>query len=141
MLFLPAKLVYYGFEGGEGFDQRTADTANYYHKMFKAKTGVDSINELLAVQKQGAVIEEVTGGFFTRNSMVASTCLNGHILAFTFGADTSNQVPWTVRSFNNETKAKNAGLKDGGTADTWNKSKCQKHHARIGQTTDDTFYI
>lgn len=141
-LYLPAKLEYYGFEGGEDFDQRTADTANYYHKLFSQKIGRDSIAELHSVRKQGATLEPIAGGFFSRNSLVAQNVgTDGHLLAFTFGSQTTDQESWTIRSFGGTVKAKDAGLKDGGTADTFNKCKANKHHALLGVFRDDQISI
>ena len=40
----------------------------------------------------------------------------------------NNKTPWEPRYFDPSIKADIAGLKDGGTADTWNKSKCRKIH-------------
>ncbi len=134
-LYLPANLEYYGYEGvpDNPFSQRVADTANYYHKLFSKKTGHNSIEQLLDVRKKGAYTEVIAGGFKARNSRVANdVSVVGTLLAFTFGETTSKQNPWTIRAFPPNTKSDVAGLKDGGTADTFNKTKVTKHHARLG---------
>lgn len=141
-LYLPAKLEYYGFEGGDGYDQKVADTANYYHKMFKMKSGIDGLVEIRTVGNMGATLEPISGGFFARNSLVANSPLvEGHLLAYTFGDPNSSQDHWTIRRFESDIRAKDAGLKDGGTADTWNKARCSKWHARIGVINDKDIYI
>lgn len=143
-LYLPAKLEYYGYEGEEGqpWQQRTADTANYYHKLFEQKTGHKSIEQLREVEKKGASLEVITSGFKSRNSRVArEVSLDGTLVAFTFGDPTSSQQHWTIKSFGPDVKADEAGLKDGGTADTFNKAKCVKHHARLGPIRSDQLDI
>lgn len=141
-LFLPAKLEYYGFEGENEYQQRVADTANYYHKLFSKTIEHNSIDELREVEKQGAILDVIPGGFKARNSKVAQYVNpDGHLLAFTFGELNSKQPIWTIRSFPGNVTAKEAGLKDGGTADTFNKTKSFKHHARLGPISPDYLTI
>lgn len=135
-LFLPALLGPNGYEGNEleyRGSTKTADTANYYHILFSNRLGRDTREELRTVRNQGATFHTVMTGFHARNAMVAKEVTpDGNLLAFTFGGPNSDQQPWTVRRFIPTTKADDAGLKDGGTAHTWNNSKCFKWHAKIG---------
>lgn len=133
-LYLPAILGDTGYTGGDEWKLKTANTANYYHGLFSKKLGRDTYREILDVREAGASIEIITSGFKTRNSSVARfVSPHGHLLAFTFGSPALDQPEWTIRSFGSHVGAQEAGLKDGGTADTWGKAKCQKHHCRLGE--------
>ena len=133
-IFLPSRLTEQGYVGEDDRSSKTASTANYYHKLFATCTGKDPIKELLLIQDQGAILIPGTGSFHARNSDVAkSVSSDGHLLAYTFGSPDSTQPIWTIRSCGRKS-AEESGLKDGGTADTWNKAKCNKHHARLGPT-------
>lgn len=146
-IYLPAPLVYYGFEADDQSNQRkkrTADTANYYHKMFSSKVGIDSLNELNRIKQLGTIFDEegIVGGFHARNALVARFLgTDGHVLAFTTGGSTTNQNDWTIRNFESGTSAETAGLKDGGTAHCFNLCKGPKHHAKIGPIVDSYINI
>jgi len=135
-LFIPTDLEdggYVAHDVSNVYQKKTADTCNYYHKMFSKKVGIDSIEELNAVRKQGAIFDTSSVGFHARNAMVAKSLqLDGHVLAFTTGLPGYDQSDWTIRSFEPGINAVDAGLKDGGTAHCWNLVKGFKHHARIG---------
>lgn len=135
-LFIPTNLEYYGYEAADQTNvnqKRTADTCNYYHKMFSSRVGINSIQELNDVRKQGAMLDNSATGFHARNAMVARSLEDdGHVLAFTTGLANYPQADWTIRSFERGVEADAAGLKDGGTAHCWNLVKSFKHHARIG---------
>jgi len=133
-LYLPAVLTADGFTGDGEWAARIAGVANHYHSKFSEQLKDNSIAQLNQVIADGAHCEVITSGFKTRNSKVAKFAgeSNGHLLAFTFGSEMSYQPEWTLRTFSPDTKADDAGLKDGGTADTWTKAKCTKHHCRLG---------
>lgn len=73
-------------------------TANYYHRLFEAKTKIKSLEEIQSAINKGATVT-CTPGFKHRNSKVASQV--DMLVALTFGS--GNLV------------------KDGGTADTMEK--------------------
>jgi len=73
-------------------------TASYYHRLFSAATGQDSLAQLAEAMTKGAIVKVNPGGFKARNSDVANEA--EALLAFTFG------------------EAGQPGLKDGGTANT-----------------------
>lgn len=132
-LYFPCRLEYYGFEGEDEKSQKTANTINYYHKLFSDKVGLNSIADLNLAVKSSATTE-VYAGFHARNYRVAKSLLPGdHVLAFTTGNPKSTQPSWTIRSFDDlRVSGKTAGLKDGGTEHTFGLCHCLKHHARIG---------
>lgn len=144
-LFLPTELSYYGFHGDDKEhrgSENTANTANYYHKQYKRVTGYDSLEELRQVEKDGATFEVIHGGFFARNSKVAQQVSpEGNLLAYTSGGQGNSQKEWTIRAYTADLSAADAGLKDGGTADTWNKAKCRKFHCRIGPIDENEFGV
>jgi len=132
-LYLPSTLESSGYVGDTEWEKKVAGTAMYYHQVFSQVIQTDTIEQLLEVIGQGAVAETVKGGFKARNSKVAKFLgEDDELLAFTFGSPTSDQPAWTSRRFLAGTLAEAAGLKDGGTADTFNKAQCFKNHARIG---------
>ena len=115
--------------------RKTASTTNYYHGIFSKVIGQDSFKQILEIKKRGAAVFPGNGNFFTRNTLVAqSVSPDGVLLAFTFGFPESTQKIWTLRPFDKNTKARDAGLKDGGTADTWSKAYALKYHGLIGPT-------
>jgi hypothetical protein len=84
VLHLPAP-----FEGGRFRDTGLRDaaknpggTANYYHGLFREKTGTDSLAELGTAIAMGARVT-VSSGFFARNALVAEA---DACVAMTFGA-------------------------------------------------------
>lgn len=132
-IHLPAELTEGGFEGDNEWSSKVASTANYYHKLFSRKVGISSISELVRIRDLGATLIVDKGGFKSRNTKVANAVSgNGILLAYTFGNGLTDQDPWTIRSFNPDVTADQAGLKDGGTADTFNKCKSRKFHCRLG---------
>jgi hypothetical protein len=110
-LHLPAQL------GPKGFSEDTRDggVANYYHRLFREKTGIDGLAELHEVIARGAEWKVNPDGFKARNTDVARDA--DGVLAFTFGPG----EPWKAKVHGNVTAAA-AMVKDGGTSDTWNKS-------------------
>jgi hypothetical protein len=133
-IFMPANLSTNGYSGSGDLASRTASTANYYHRLFSNCVKIDSINELIAIGKQGAVLVPGNGSFHARNTSVAKfVSPDGILFALTSGDPNHPQEPWSMRSFDPSTSAADGGLKDGGTADTWNKSTCLKWHCKIGR--------
>ena len=73
-------------------------TANYYHKKFQNKTGINSLSDIQVANIEGAELIPVAKGFYARNALVAKS---DFILAMTFGKEDE--------------------VKEGGTADTVRK--------------------
>lgn len=120
-LHLPAPFV------GRAFDEAVKDggTSNYYHRRFSQKTGVKSLDEVAAVIAAGATVT-TSAGFFARNVRVAGS---DALLAFTFGGGQA----WGITAGGPTTTAREAGLKDGGTAHTWDRSRSSvKLHVSLG---------
>jgi hypothetical protein len=132
-LYLPVDLSEEGYVGVEEWSNKVARTANYYHAKFFEVSGCNGIRELHKLKLLGGILDSSKKGFKARNTSVANSVSdNGILLAYTFGNGLTDQLPWTIRSFSPETKADGAGLKDGGTSDTWNKAKCPKFHCLLG---------
>jgi len=121
-LYLPAK-----FHGNAGFDRSSRDgsTADYYQSLFKRSTGIDYRADFRETIEAGASVEVNPNGFLARNLQVAAA--GDVLLAFTFG----NGAAWTPKAFEAGTSARNAGVKDGGTAHTFDRSRaaCKIHVA------------
>lgn len=119
-LHLPCK-----FENGK-FVEKTgkADpgrTANYYHQQFSRAMNGSTLKAIQLAREKGAHFT-VSNGFKERNLRVG-TCT--HLIAFTWGSFggtyTKDDKGWKSSS--------EAGLKDGGTAHTWNNSDATvKYH-------------
>lgn len=134
-IFLPCYLNIQGqFVDKQGNINAIEKTAQYYHKLFKDTTDIDGISDLLKVENIGATLLPGNSNFHARNSLVADAVSpDGILLAFTFGQENYPQIPWTIREFKPHINSQEAGLRDGGTADTFNKAKCIKWHCKIGQ--------
>jgi len=133
-LFLPTEIGENGYFGQDEKSSKTASTCNYYHKQFAEQMTFDPIEQILDIGKRGGILDPGTGNFFQRNSSVAKAVSpDGLMLAFTFGPPDTSQPEWSLRPSQGHVKAAEGGLKDGGTADTWNKSNCLKWHGRIGK--------
>ncbi|BCB22027.1 hypothetical protein [Bosea sp. ANAM02] len=119
-LHLPAP-----WQGSAYADRGDGRTANFYHEAFSRACGLDSLAELSRAAEKGAMTASYRG-FKERNTRVAAS---DAILAFTFGAGGDH------RFWPGETLALRAGLKPGGTADTWNKAVFAKfkRHVDLGQ--------
>lgn len=120
-------------EGG-----RSASTANLYHRKMSSvlwgrendNGSLDDIAAIVLLSKEPDSLITVTttpdtygfGSFFKRNAEVArlSTCL----MAFTSGGPNGTTAPES--GFSAWSGSRIRGLKDGGTADTWDKAR----HAR-----------
>lgn len=111
-LRLPAPLTAKGFEGEQG---TAGGAANYYHGLFSATLGKNTIAEISAAIKKGAEVSYEPAGpgysaMFARNAKVAAEATS--VLAYTFG---DGALPV-----------------DGGTKNTWDKSKAgEKIHVPI----------
>lgn len=95
-----------------------ASAANYYHKLFSARIGIDTLDEIVTVSGlpgcHGTVqpAQAGYGGMFARNALIAHDA--EAMLAYTFG---DGKIP-----------------ADGGTLDTWNKCQCDpiyKMHVQL----------
>jgi hypothetical protein len=122
-LFLPAAFLPSGFDTAS----RDGSTAAYYHKRFRDVTGVDYVADFLAAKAAGARIKVNPKGFLARNLEVAAAA--NVLLAFTFGAGPI----WQPTVWASTATAREAGLKDGGTAHTFDRSRAtQKIHVTLG---------
>lgn len=97
-----------------------ARISTYYHSLFSKALGRDTLAEISAAVEKGAQIV-VTPGFKQRNSLVAQANV---LVAYTFGQ--ADRETGSARTFVSTDPGWRdpiaAGLKDGGTADTWRKS-------------------
>lgn len=89
-------------------DNKDADIANHYHKLFSEKCNLNSLEEISLAYKNG-MVDRIHDGFFARNRLVA---LGQNMIAFTFS---STGEP-----------------ADGGTANTWKQCKGNKLHIDLG---------
>lgn len=141
VLHLPAPLGRAGFVGNPRDRMDPAGVANYYHKRFSERVQTDTIAEINLAIAKGAVVR-VTPGFKQRNSLVAAQAQG--LLAFTFGPGTAQSV-FTPSSGapTGYGRADLAGLKDGGTADTWGKSARArfKVHVPLARLLDGSFAV
>ena len=113
-LYLPAPWQGLGFRDTGGYGtSNPGGTTNYYHDKFSRVLDIDSFEEIEAARVHGAKVEVDPGGFFGRNNLIARDA--NEVIAFTFGTR-HYHGPWI--------SADKAGLKDGGTAHTWNQ--CQQ---------------
>lgn len=132
-LYLPADLSENGtFVHPHDPQDFTVRTANYYHDLFSKKIGRNTREELVRLRDMGATFIVNLAGFKARNTQVAhAVSPDGVMLALTTGNDLTDQRPWTLRRFVDHCRGRDAGLKDGGTEDTWNKACCAKFHGLI----------
>lgn len=65
--------------------KRDVETANYYHKQFKEKTGIDSLAQIAALVKDYSVTIRPYNDFKERNLVVAQH--SRYLVAYTFGQD------------------------------------------------------
>lgn len=122
MIFLPSALNSDGFASS-----RDGNTSNYYHRKFSHTARIDSIAELNEVRRRGANLIVNPAGFFARNAQVAASA--DVLLAFTFGEGPA----WTKQLSAATTSAREAGLKDGGTAHTFDRCRAAvKIHVPLG---------
>lgn len=104
-----------------GESKSAGSVANYYHDEFESRTGIDSLAELERALSDKKVFQTVSNGFKERNLLVGNV---NYLIAFTFGTDN-----WNGASIS----ASEAGLKDGGTAHTWDNSPApHKVHHNLG---------
>lgn len=129
LLHLPAPFARGRYVPAANSSLRDWSTANRYHEAFSAACGIDSLGELAEAIARGARTT-VGRGFKDRNSAVARDAT--HMLALTFGpgagpVDVGPEDPGF--SAHGE-----AGVKDGGTADTWGKAwrAEAKRHVPLG---------
>lgn len=109
-------------EGVDKWPTNQGNIANFYHRQFQQRTGIDSLREIGIALSKGAQ-STVSSGFKARNSRVADVDM---LVAFTFGthdfignADATSLI---------------AGLADGGTADTYDKSAADpKIHVNLNR--------
>lgn len=130
-IFSPTDFNEGGFIGHSPGAIKTADTINYHHRRFSEKIKRDTFLDICDVTLGGATFVIGNGNFFERNLKIANSLFEEDLLiAFTFGDPSEPEFtkPWTPTEFSSETTAKIAGLKPGGTAHTWDNSKCKKIH-------------
>ena len=115
-LFMPAIFYEGKYVAKKGVEKNTALTANAHHKGFHERCGVDGLQEITEAIKKGAKVE-FFNAFKRRNLEVAAIAKN--VLAFTFGKAPTCVFSRCDRGFSS---AKDAGLKNGGTAHTWDQA-------------------
>lgn len=123
-LYLPAYFKNGQFVSNPKIRFNPGQTCNTYHRQFSASCELNSLIEIERAIELGASVH-VFEGFHRRNSEVAADCK--WMIAYTFGAgDASDFLP-SDEGFRD---AREAGLKDGGTAHTWGecwKAKTKRH--------------
>lgn len=112
-LHLPAAFHHSRFETTKG-KLDPGRIASYYHEMAQRRTHVDGLRDIQRAIEKGAVVT-VSPGFHARNLLVGDVDL---LVAYTFGTRTC-LVTSSSDAWKNHTLA---GLKDGGTAHTWDNS-------------------
>lgn len=123
VLFLPAP-----FGGGAFEDRGDGRTANRYHRAFSKACDIDSLDELQSALTRAKY--QGYNGFKRRNLEVADAASQG-VVAFTFGRD------WETCDIHPDDaafrSAREAGLKDGGTAHTWQEcwKAARKRHVSL----------
>jgi len=123
VLYLPAEFKDYAYLGTDRYSP--GRISNYYHRLMTEKLGKDSLIEIQQAIDMGAQVH-VVPGFKNRNSPVAEQ--SDGLLAFTFGTHSGAYDSEHEGWYN----SRDGGLKDGGTADTWTKSKARiKEHKNL----------
>lgn len=116
------------FVPNPGIQFNPGRTLNSYHAAFAKVVGIDPFAEIARAFEMGARLT-VAEGFHRRNKDVAERAT--HMLAFTFGEDAP---PFDARPEDDGFRSSaDAGLKDGGTADTWRSAwRCDaKRHVSL----------
>ncbi len=113
-LHLPARFDQAAMKYAEDGD---GPTANKHHEMFSSITGIASLSEIGQALALGATGRSYQG-FLARNREVARA---DALLAFTFGGHNAVARPGDPQY--SDWRA--AGLKGGGTAQTWSQSKAR----------------
>lgn len=123
-LYLPAEFKGGLFVPNPAVRFNPGATCNNYHKAFSKSCDLDSLGEIENAISKGATVR-VFHGFHRRNSEVAADC--AAMVAYTFGSGESRDFADVEEGFSN---AREAGLKDGGTAHTWGecwKARRKRH--------------
>ncbi|MFK4705692.1 superfamily I DNA/RNA helicase [Roseateles asaccharophilus] len=112
VLHLPAPFKNGQFQGPE---KSAGQAANFYHRNFKATTGVDGLSEIAQAIAKGATVTEQPaapgyGGMFARNAIVAK--MSTAALAYTFGG--AEEPP-----------------NDSGTKNTWDQIQGERIHVPL----------
>lgn len=116
------------FVPNPGIQFNPGRTLNGYHESFARTVGIDPFREIARALEKGARLT-VVEGFHRRNKDVAE--LATHMVAFTFGND---EAPRDLLPDDPGFRShSHAGLKDGGTADTWRSAwRCEvKRHVSL----------
>ena len=113
-LYLPAPLGPSGFDTSTKAGARTAEL----HALFRDRLSVDGVKDLQAAAAEGAWLHDAPG-FAARNQAIADRA--NVVLAYTFGPGTEVVTATTREPEYHEAAA--AGLKPGGTAQTWDMAQ------------------
>lgn len=116
-LHLPAAFENGRFVEAAGDRYDAGRTANYYHEQFTRNASVSGLSEIREAMARGANVR-ITPGFKQRNTLVATEATA--VLAYTFGP--KDAVTTSEPGSAGHRQSSEAGLKDGGTADTWEKA-------------------
>lgn len=123
-LYLPAHFKNGQFVSNPKIRFNPGQTCNTYHRQFSTSCELDSLAEIAKAIELGAAVH-VFEGFHRRNSEVAADCQ--WMIAYTFGSGDPTDFLPSDEGFRD---AREAGLKDGGTAHTWGecwKAEMKRH--------------
>lgn len=123
VLHLPAPFANCKYQGNHWKDP--GSIANYYHRSFSNKTHEHRLLQIQKAIDAGARIH-VYNGFHARNYVVGRA--HDYLLAFTYGTLSGSWSQYDPEWTHHEL----AGLKDGGTAHTWDNSRSTiKEHVNL----------
>lgn len=127
-LYLPAEFDGRRFVPDASIQFNPGKTSNYYHEIFSAALGRDTLRDLSLAQQRGARFV-VNPGFKNRNSDVAKSSA---MLCFTFGSSAAASVDFRPGDAG-FSDSRLGGVKDGGSPDTWTKATSQtvKRHVNL----------
>jgi hypothetical protein len=127
-LYIPAEFDGRRFVPDASIQFNPGKTSNYYHDLFSRALNRDTLRDLAVAQQRGARFV-VNPGFKNRNSDVARSTA---MLCFTFGSSAATAVDFRPgdAGFGD---GRAAGVKDGGSFDTWEKASSQavKRHVNL----------
>jgi hypothetical protein len=130
-LYLPAPFKDSKFVAPNDF-KHPGSIANYYHRTMSRTLRGSTLRELQLAIDAGAEVQ-VIPGFKSRNTYVAND--SDYLLAFTFGTHSGLYTPAHAGYLDHVA----AGLKDGGTADTWDKARSRlKEHKSLWELQNST---
>ena len=129
-LYIPAEFDGRRFVPNASIQFNPGKTSNYYHEIFSAALGRDTLRDLSLAQQRSARFV-VNPGFKNRNSDVAKSSA---MLCFTFGSSDAASVDFRPGDAG-FSDGRAGGVKDGGSFDTWEKATSQtvKRHVNLSR--------